>query len=199
VSGRTEQLARQIRKLRTSAAEPARTLQRAVHLALDLAAEALESEDGTGDFPALAGRGVIDADVAQRLAALAAIEKLSARDYSPAALIDLDVFLRSVEAGAPARAVDLPPLSGEHPKFPPGTQKTSTNVSGRVLTLVGRDGRAFILCDEKPIGQPFDLPSVPMSAPEIERGKDGSVALLWEGFIRLTIGADFASVRVEPE
>jgi hypothetical protein len=38
-----------------------------------------------------------------------------------------------------------------------------------------------------------------MSAPEIERGKDGSVALLWEGFIRLTIGADFASVRVEPE
>lgn len=190
MSGRLEQLARQIRRLRTSASEPARTLQRAVHLALDLAHEQTD-----GDFAALAAKGILDPAVAERLGALAGVQ-LSARDFNPDVLVDLDVFLRSIELGAPAARLPLPPLSGS-PKLPPGTQRASVNVSGRVITLVGRDGRAFVLVDDRPVGQPFDLVSVPMTPSELSRASDGTVRIEWPRELRLVVGADFASVRPE--
>jgi len=193
VSGRLEQLARQIRKLRTpNSSEPGRAMQRALHLASDLAAEEVED----GDFAALAAKGVIDSGLAERLALIAG-KRLQDREVTDAAIADLDVFLRSVEQGSPAPPLALPPLGGEGPKLPPGTQKTSVNISGRVLTLVGRDGRAFVLLDDKPIGQPFDLQAVPMSAPEITR-EPGTITLAWDGFIRLVLDAGFKLVRVEP-
>lgn len=203
MSGRLEQLARQIRKLRSDAAD-GRTLQRAIHLALDLAAEHGESEeDVEGDseggaeagFRTLATKGLLDAAVAERLAGLVG-KRLSDADVTPDAMMDLDVFLRSLEIGAPAPRLPLPPL-GAAPKLPPGTQKAAVNVSGRVITLVGRDGRAFVLCDEKPIGQPFDLQSVPMGGAAVDREKDGSTRIEWAGQIRIVIGPDFASVRPE--
>lgn len=190
MSGRLEQLARQIRRLRTSASEPARTLQRAVHLALDLA-----HEQADGDFGALAAKGILDPAVAERLGALAGVQ-LSARDFNPDVLVDLDVFLRSIELGAPAARLPLPPLSGS-PKLPPGTQRASVNVSGRVITLVGRDGRAFVLVDDRPVGQPFDLVSVPMTPSELTRAPDGTVRIEWPGELRLVVGAGFTSVRLE--
>jgi hypothetical protein len=196
VSGRLEQLARQIRKLRSDAAD-GRTLQRALHLALDLAAEHCDGEDESevsAGFAALAAKGMLDGAVAQRLGALSG-KRLSDGDVTPDAVIDLDVFLRSIEIGAPAQRLPLPPL-GSPPKLPPGTQKAAVNVSGRVITLVGRDGRAFVLCDEKPIGQPFDLHSVPMGGAELDRDADGSVRIEWPG-LRLVVGPDFASVRPE--
>jgi hypothetical protein len=192
VSGRLEQLARQIRKLRTpNSAEPARTLQRALHLASDLAGE---RTDG-GDFAAVSSQGIIAGDVAERLAAIAG-RRLADREVTDASISDLDVFLRSLEHGVPAPAIPLPPL-GDAPKLPPGTQKTSVNVSGRVVTLVGRDGRAFVLVDDKPIGQPFDLAAIPMNPPSIAR-EDGEVLLEWEGAIRVVLDPMFKLARVEP-
>lgn len=190
MSGRLEQLARQIRRLRTSASEPARTLQRAVHLALDLA-----HEHADGDFAALAAKGILDPAVAERLGALAGIQ-LSARDFNPDVLVDLDVFLRSIELGAPAARLQLPPL-GSAAKLPPGTHRASVNVSGRVISVVGRDGRAFVLLDDRPIGQPFDLLSIPMTPSELTREPDGTVRITWPGDLRLVVAADFTSVRPE--
>lgn len=192
MSGRPEQLARQIRRLRSTPNDPARTLQRAVHLAAELAAE-----DGDADFATLASKGVLDAAVAGRLAALTAKDRVAESDVTEAAVVDLDVFLRSIEIGAPAQPLPLPPL-GDAPKLPPGTHKTSVNVSGRVVTLVGRDGRAFVLVDDKPIGRPFDLQSVPMSQPVIERDRDGTVRLTWEGMIQLSIAPDFVGLMASP-
>jgi hypothetical protein len=191
VSGRLEQLARQIRRLRTSASEPARTLQRALHLAADLAAEQLE--DGT--FTTLAAKGIIDAGVAERLAKLADRERVGPQDLSDAVLVDLDVFLRSLELGAPAPPAELPPL-GTSPKLPPGTQRASVNISGRVVTVVGRDGRAFVLIDDRPVGQPFDLVTIPMSAPTVDRTRDGTAHIRWQDAITLELAPDFGSVRV---
>lgn len=190
MSGRFEQLGRQIRRLRSAAADQGRTLQRAVHLAADLAAEHDAEELG-----ALAARGLLDGEVAARLGALVG-KRLGDRDVTPDVIADLDVFLRSIEAGGPVPRVVVPPL-GTTPKLPPGTQKTAVNVSGRVLTLVGRDGRAFVLCDDRPIGQPFDLSSVPMKAHQVSRERDGTVLIDWEGELRLVVAPDFASVRPE--
>jgi hypothetical protein len=173
-------------------------MQRALHLAADLAAELLaDAGDAAGDadFAALAERGTIDRDLATRLAGLLG-ERLREDDVTDGALIDLDVFLRSVEQGAPAKPLPLPPL-GSAPKLPPGTQRASVNVSGRVISVVGRDGRAFILVDDRPVGQPFDLPAIPMSASELEREPDGSVRIDWPGQLRLVVAPDFASARVE--
>ena len=192
MSGRLEQLARQVRRLRTTASDPGRTFQRALHLASDLAGE----ETDGGDFAALASKGVIDAALGERLAGLAAKERVADRDVTEAAVVDLDAFLRSIEHGAPARPLPLVPLSGS-PKLPPGTQKTSVNVSGRVVTLVGRDGRAFVLVDDKPIGKPFDLQAVPLAAPAIERERDGTVRIIWEGAIQLQL-EDFVGLTVMP-
>lgn len=164
-------------------------MQRAIHLAIDLA-----GEHDDGDFATLVTAGVLDPALAERMATLAA-RQISARDFSPAVLVDLDVFLRSIENGAPARPLPLPPL-GDHAKLPPGAQKSSVNVSGRVVTLVGRDGRAFVLVDDRPIGQPFDLPGVPMDAPEVERERDGVVHLRWGGRLRIDLDAEFSSVRL---
>jgi hypothetical protein len=191
VSGRLEQLARQIRKLRTpDSSEPARTLQRALHLASDLAAEHAEG----GDFAALAAQGIIDGGVAERLTAIAG-KRLTEREVTDAAIVDLDVFLRSLEHGAPAPPLVLPPLAGT-PKLPPGVQKTALNISGRVITLVGKEGRAFVLLDDKPTGQPFDLPGVPAGEHDIAYLPDGTTTITWEGALSLTLSADFKTVSV---
>ena len=97
-------------------------MQRALHLAADIAAE-----QDAEDFGALAERGLIDREVAARLGALVG-KRLGEGDVTPDAIADVDVFLRSVEAGAPAPRLVLPPL-GSAPKLPPGTQKTAINVS----------------------------------------------------------------------
>jgi hypothetical protein len=199
VSGRPEQLARQIRRLRTSASEPARTLQRAVHLALDLANEQDES-----DFNALAAKGVLEADLAARLTTLASAERLGARDVSPQALTDLDVFLRSIEIGRPAPPLQLAPLDAP-PKLPPGAHRASVNISGRVVSVIGRDGRAMVVVDDRPVGmmvdgkriEHFGLVSVPMSSHEISRDDDGFARVEWPGMLRLRIELDFETVHVD--
>lgn len=199
MSGRHEQLARQIRKLRTNAGEPARTLQRAVHLALDLA-----NEDDESDFAALGAKGVLDKDLAARLEALVSAERLNARDLTPQVLIDLDVFLRSIEIGRPAPPLQLPSLDAP-PKLPPGAQRSSVNVSGRVISVIGRDGRAMVVVDDRPVGMMveggrvphFGLQSVPMSTHQIDREDDGMARIEWPGLLRLKVELDFETVHVE--
>jgi hypothetical protein len=200
VSGRPEQLARQIRRLRTNASEPARTLQRAVHLALDLANEQGEGED----FATLAAKGVLDGDLAARLTALSSAERLGARDFNPQALIDLDVFLRSIEIGRPAPPLQLAPLDAP-PKLPPGAHRASVNISGRVVSVIGRDGRAMVVVDDRPVGMMVDgrridhfgLESVPMSSNEITREDDGIARVEWPGLLRLRVELDFETVHVD--
>ncbi len=199
MSGRHEQLARQIRRLRTNASEPARTLQRAVHLALDLV-----NEDGESDFGTFAGKGVLDADLAARLGALSSAERLGARDVTPQVLIDLDVFLRSIEIGRPAPPLQLAPLDAP-PKLPPGAQRSSVNVSGRVVSVIGRDGRAMVVVDDRPVGMMvegarvphFGLAGVPMSSHQVDREPDGMARVEWPGLLRLRIELDFETVHVD--
>jgi hypothetical protein len=191
VSGRLEQLARQIRRLRSTPNDPGRTLQRALHLGLDLSGE----QTAGGDFTSLAGTGVITPALAERLEALVAKDRIAEHDVTLEAVVDLDVFLRSLENGAPALPLPLPPL-GEPAKLPPGTQRSSVNLSGRVISVVGRDGRAFVMVDDKPIGQPFDCRSVPMGAPAITREPDGTVHLQWGDALHLVVGPDFSALRV---
>jgi hypothetical protein len=70
------------------------------------------------------------------------------------------------------------------------------NVSGRVVSVVGRDGRAFVLVDDRPVGQPFDLSQVPMTPAELERDRDGTARITWNGALSLEIAPDFHSVVV---
>lgn len=153
----------------------------------------MDSDDG--DFTALAAKGLIAPAVAARLEALAGRERLGGNDVTQAALVDLDVFLRSIELGTPAEAIELPQL-GTSPKLPPGTQRASVNISGRVISVVGRDGRAFVLVDDRPIGQPFDLRSIPMTAAQLERDRDGTSHITWPGALNLVIASDFSSCSV---
>jgi hypothetical protein len=193
VSGRLGQLARPSRRLRTTAAEPARALPRGRHRARDLARGQTGSEDG--DVATLARAGLRADELAARLEALVNRERLGPGDVTQATIVDLDVFLRSIEMGSPAEPVEVPPL-GESPKLPPGTQRASVNVSGRVVSVVGRDGRAFVLVDDRPVGQPFDLSQVPMTPAELERERDGTARIRWSGALSLEIAPDFHTVRV---
>jgi hypothetical protein len=212
VSGRFEQLARQIRRLRTTASEPTRTLQRAVHLAVDIARErvdgsTIEPDAGVGSggegtaahdaehaiaFAALAEQGVLDRAVAERLAALASDTSAVTDQH----VVDLDVFLRSIEHGAPARPLALAPLHGS-PKPAPGTQRASVNVSGRVVSVEGREGTAIITVDDTLIAGAFALASVPLSHYDVTRTPEGTVTIEWPGLLRVTIAPDFASARAE--
>jgi hypothetical protein len=225
VSGRFEQLARQIRRLRTTASEPTRTLKRAVHLAVDIARERADGlsgdepagggpaaggdgsvganangSDGAGDhdaehaiaFGALADQGLLDRAVAERLAALAADTSAVTDQH----IVDLDVFLRSVENGAPAQPLPLAPLHGS-PKPPPGTHRASVNVSGRVVTVEGRDGTAIVTVDDRLIAGAFALDSVPLSHYDVTRTPDGTVTIEWPALLRVTVAPDFASAQAE--
>lgn len=186
MSGRTEQLARQIRRLRTSASEPTRTLQRAIHLAADLA------QEHGGDFAHLASQNLIDAALAERLTALEA----DASAVTDQHLVDLDVFLRSIENGAPAQPLALAPLHGS-PKPPPGTHRASVNVSGRVVTVEGREGSAIITVDDTLIAGSFALESVPLSHYDVTRTTDGTITIQWPGLLRVTVAPDFASATAQ--
>jgi hypothetical protein len=171
-----------------------------VHLALDLAGE---QGDGA-DFATLAATGVLDADLATRLTTLSSAERLSARDFTPQALIDLDVFLRSIEIGRPAPPLQLAPLDAP-PKLPPGAHRASVNISGRVVSVIGRDGRAMVVVDDRPVGmmadgkriEHFGLVSVPMSTNEISRDDDGMARVEWPGMLRLRVELDFETVHVD--
>jgi len=91
------------------------------------------------------------------------------------------------------------------PKLPPGAQRASVNVSGRVVSVIGRDGRAMVVVDDRPVGMMaegariphFGLPSVPMSANEISRDDDGMARIEWPGMLRLRVELDFETVHVD--
>ena len=114
MSGRTEQLGKQLRRLRTSAAvEDDRAcetaLRRATHLARDLVhehAEAADADDHAAALAELEAKGVLDPALAERMAACIERAEGEAGDDAPTidGLLDdgaiLDRFLRSIEHGA---------------------------------------------------------------------------------------------------
>lgn len=216
MTGRFTQLGRQLRKLRhivggSPSAEPVTTLRRATQLAGDLACEAAEVGDAQAGFHDLAERGILERELAERLAGYAAaVAKDGPRDeaFRAGAMVigrDLDRLLRSLELGAPAPEISfdaLVPREG-------GTKPDSTAavvISGRVVELDVRDGLATIFLDETAIPMThagvdvttFPLAAAPTSRPEVHRETSGQTRVVWSSEnVVIELAPDLARARVE--
>jgi hypothetical protein len=107
VSGRYEQLGRQLRKVRASLAKHDNhavsvALRRATHLASDLVLEQVETDDVSAGLAELVTRHIVDAALAERLVHRFAADAVPVPDPEAAGELgrDLDRFLRSLEHGA---------------------------------------------------------------------------------------------------
>jgi hypothetical protein len=201
VSGRYEQLGRQLRKVRTSLAKhdskaTAVALRRATHLASDLVLEHVESDEVAGGVGELVTRQIVDAELAERLA-----RRLSSddeRDHEPdateviAAGGDLDRLLRSLEHGAAMPA--LPFVAIEPIEAPAAESRAAVTISGRHVVIGGRGGEGMVFVDDRPVGRPFAMRSAPMSKAEIHRDPSGRTRISWETEgLAIELAADFAS------
>lgn len=223
MTGRFTQLGRQLRKLRhivggAPATSPVTTLRRATQLACDLACEHAAVDDAQAALHDLAGRGILDPALAERLAAWVAAnatgvttESSQREDAGQRAIPigrDLDTFLRSLEIGAPAPELPFEPIvtreGGEGAK---PDSAAGVPISGRVLELEVRGGLAVIAVDAQPIpltvgtgdlAPSFALASAPMSTPDVEREPTGVTRVVW-ALERLVIELtpDFRRARVE--
>lgn len=195
MSGRTEQLGRQLRRLRTNAADQdtkgcALAVRRASHLARDLADES----DG---LEALVTKGVIDAVIAEKVAGCIERADDESQDSDIAALLDdgrdLDQFLRSVEHGAPMRELPFTPLTPA--TMPAASTRASLTVSGRHITVGERGGEGLVFIDDRPVGMPYPLTTAPTSRADVQRLADGTTRIVWEK-LTVELAADFASATI---
>lgn len=226
MSGRPEQLGRQLRRLRTIAGDPrahpaALTLSRATHLAIDIAKEQTDLETAEA-FAELVTRGVLDAALAQRLAAWATsdgaeVYKALEDDAAFGSVAmpiarDLDRFLRSVEIGASAPELPFEALT-KHARdpYPPGSSKPSSRIAftiyGRSFELAERGGQATVSVDDQPVELVarvaeaelvvpwIPILAAPMQKPEVHHEPSG-IRVAWEGLI-LTFDLTLARARVE--
>jgi len=201
VSGRYEQLGRQLRKVRTSLAKhdakaTAVALRRATHLASDLVLELVESEDVAGGLAELVTRHIVDAELAERLTHRFSSD--DARDHEPdgpevtAAGADLDRLLRSLEHGAAMPA--LPFLAIEPTEAPAMESRTAVTISGRHVVIGGRGGEGLVFVDDRPLGRPFTMRTAPTTKAEIHRDPSGLTRIRWEAEgLAIELAADFAS------
>lgn len=203
MSGRYEQLGRQLRKVRTSLAkhDPAAVavaLRRATHLASDLVLEHADAEDVAGALAALAQRTIVDASLEDRLARrFAAAED---REHTPdeaeatEAGRDLDRLLRSLEHGASMPELAFGPLVAA--EVPAAESRVALTVSGRHVVIAGRGGEGLVFIDDRPVGRPFAMVSPPTSKAEVQREVSGMTRIVWEPEkLTIEVGPDFASAR----
>jgi hypothetical protein len=212
MTGRFTQLGRQLRKLRhivggAPAAVPMTTLRRATQLARDLACEAAATDDGPAAFRELGVRGMLDPALAERLAGYAAAA--AERDDSIGANLlaiggDLDRFLRSLEAGAPAPELPFETLVARERTKPDST--AAVVISGRIVELDVRGGLAVVAVDEQPIAMTlpsgevvtsFALAAAPTSRAEVHRERTGETRVEWtpENVV-IELAPDFARVQI---
>jgi hypothetical protein len=204
VSGRYEQLGRQLRKVRTSLAKhdtraTSVALRRATHLALDLVLEQNENENESDDLPGklgeLVARHIVDAALAERLA-----HRFTADDREhepdPAEVTelgrDLDRLLRSLEHGAMMPELPFVPLVAAD--IPAAESRAALTISGRHIVIAGRGGEGLVFVDDRPVGRPFAMHSPPTSKAEVHRDPSGATRISWESEgLAIEIGPDYAT------
>jgi hypothetical protein len=204
VSGRYEQLGRQLRKVRTSLAKhdtkaTSVALRRATHLASDLVLEQVETDDVAGGLAALVTRNLVDAALAERL-----VRRFTADEdlqHEPDAEEvtelgrDLDRLLRSLEHGA--AMPELPFLALHAAEVPAAESRASLTISGRHVVLAGRGGEGLVFVDDRPVGRPFVMASMPKSKAEVHRDPSGRTRITWEiEGLAIELGPDFATADV---
>lgn len=208
MSGRTEQLGKQLRRLRSAAAIEdfkacAQAFRRATHLARDLIHEHAESEDHGPALAQLESRKVIDAALAERIAGC--IERAEAETDESEPTIeelladgaDLDRFLRSVEHGALAPELSFEPFDNVSGMTESATTKSAVMVSGRQVVLAERGHEGMVFVDDKPVGKPFPLMAAPRSKPELHHDDDGVTRIVWEAEnLVVELAADLGSAAI---
>jgi hypothetical protein len=200
VSGRHEQLGRQLRKVRTSLAKhDTRTtsvaLRRATHLALDLVLEQNETDDLPGGLAELVTRHIVDAALAERLAHRFTADGRE-HEPDPAEVTelgrDLDRLLRSLEHGAMMPELPFVPLVAAD--IPAAESRTALTISGRHIVIAGRGGEGLVFVDDRPVGRPFAMHSPPTGKAEVRRDPSGATRITWESEgLAIEIGPDYAT------
>jgi hypothetical protein len=203
VSGRYEQLGRQLRKARAALAKNDQqaisvALRRAKHLAIDLVLERVESDDVSAGLVELATKTVVTPALVDRLSREFTSEHDPARELDGPGIValgrDLDCLLRSLEHDA--AMPELPFVALAAVDVPPAESRVALTISGRHIVVAGRGGEGLVFVDDRPTGRPFTLPVMPTSKAEIHRDRSGRTRISW-GTERLVVelGPDFATVE----
>jgi hypothetical protein len=201
VSGRYEQLGRQLRKVRVSLAKhdtgaTAVALRRATHLAIDLVLEQVEADDVATGLTELVAKRIVDEALAARLARrfTADDDRQHVVDAAEVTEVgrDLDRLLRSLEHGAAMPELPFVELVAVEP--PAAESRTALTISGRHVVIAGRGGEGLVFVDDRPSGRPFAMAAPPSGKAEVHRDPSGSTRITWES-TRLTIelGPDFSA------
>jgi hypothetical protein len=198
VSGRYEQLGRQLRKVRTSLAKhdakaTSVALRRATHLASDLVLEQVEGDDLAAGLAELVTRHIVDGALAERLGQRFAAEDWDHDDAEVTALgRDLDRLLRSLEHGAVMPELPFAPLVAT--EVPAAESRAALTISGRHVVIAGRGGEGLVFIDDRPVGRPFAMQSPPTSKAEVHRDASGTTRITWEPEgLAVELGPDFAT------
>jgi hypothetical protein len=204
VSGRYEQLGRQLRKVRTALANhDAKAMsvasRRATHLASDLVFEQVDTEDVSAALADLVSRQIVDAALAERLGSKFTaednLEHEPSEDEVGALGRDLDRLLRSLEHGAVMPELPFTPLDAI--EVPAAESRASLTVSGRHVVVAGRGGEGLVFLDDRPIGRPFPMLSAPQSKAEVHRDPSGRTRISWQAEgLAIQLGPDFATAEV---
>jgi hypothetical protein len=198
VSGRYEQLGRQLRKVRTSLAKhdtkaTSVALRRATHLASDLVLEQVEGDDLAAGLAELVTRHIVDGALAERLGPRFAADDQEHDDTDVTALgRDLDRLLRSLEHGAVMPDLPFAPLVAT--EVPAAESRAALTISGRHVVIAGRGGEGLVFIDDRPVGRPFAMHSPPTSKAEVHRDASGTTRITWESEgLSVELGPDFAT------
>ena len=201
MSGRYEQLGRQLRKVRTSLAKHDRkatsvALRRATHLASDLVLEQVETDDVAAALAELQTQHIVDPELAARLVPRLTADEDRVHEPDAAEVIvagrDLDRLLRSLEHGAPMP--ELPFAALEPVEAPVAESRGALTISGRHVVIAGRGGEGLVFVDDRPVGRPFAMLSAPTSKAEIHRDPSGTTRITWESEgLAVELGSDFAT------
>jgi hypothetical protein len=206
VSGRYEQLGRQLRKVRTCAAKhdikaTAVALRRATHLASDLVLEQVEGDDAAAGVAELVARHIVDATLAERLVRRFSTETDRAHEPDAAEISelgrDLDRLLRSLEHGVVMPELPFEALVAIEP--PAAESRAAVTISGRHFVIASRGGEGLAFVDDRPVGRPFAIPSPPTGKAEIHRDASGRTRIIWESEgLAIELGPDFTTATRLP-
>lgn len=204
VSGRHDQLGRQLRKVRISLAKhdsraTAVALRRATHLADDLVHEHVEADDAAAGLAELVTRGTVDGELAARLSHRFAADDDPAHEPDADEVTtlgrDLDRLLRSLEHGA--AMPELPFVALDAIEAPAAASRAALTISGRHIVIAARGGEGLVFVDERPVGRPFAMLAAPTSKAVIHRDASGRTRITWEAEgLAVELGPDFATVDV---